>query len=44
MDENVIQIKSEIMINVDASVKNIIYMKKVIFGTLLHVVAKMVNI
>ena len=44
MDENVIQIKSEIMINVDASVKNIIYMKKIIFGTLLHVVAKMVNI
>ena len=44
MEENVIQIKSGITINVDASVKNIIYVKKTIFGTLLHVVAKMVNI
>ena len=44
MEENVIQIKSGITINVDASVKNIIYVKKIIFGTLLHVVAKMVNI
>ena len=30
MDENVIQIKSGITINVDSSVKNIIYMKKII--------------
>ena len=30
--------------NVDMSVKNIIYMKKIIFGILLHVVAKMQNI
>ena len=28
----------------DVSVKNIIYVKKIIFGILLHVVAKMVNI
>ena len=40
----VIQIKSGIMINVSASVKNIIYVKKIIFGMQLHVVAKMVNI
>ena len=32
MEENVIQIKSEIMINVDASVKNIIYVKYIKFG------------
>ena len=44
MKENVIQIKSGKIINVDASVKNIIYVKKIIFGILIHVVAKMVNI
>ena len=33
-----------ITVNVDASVKNIIYVKKKILGILLHVVAKMVNI
>ena len=44
MVENVIQIKSGITINVDVSVKNIIYVKKVIFGIILFVVAKMVNI
>ena len=44
MVENVIQIKIGIMMNVDASAKNVIYMKKFIFGILLHVVAKMVNI
>ena len=31
---NVIQIKSGIMVNVKASVKNIIYVKKIIFGIL----------
>ena len=40
--ENVIQIKSGITINVQASVENIIYLKKIIFGILLHV--KLVNI
>ena len=37
------KIKSEIMINVEASAKNIIYVKKIIFGILRHVV-KMENI
>ena len=44
MVENVIQIKSGIMINVDVSVKDIIYVKKIIFGILLHVIAKLVII
>ena len=44
MVENVIQIKGRIMINVDVSVKNIIYVKNITFGILLHVVGKMVNI
>ena len=42
--ENLIQIKCGTMINVDASAKNITYVKKIIFGILLHVVSKMVNI
>ena len=32
------------MANVDVSVKNNIYVKKIIFGVLVHVVAKMGNI
>ena len=44
MVEKKIQIKSGIMTNADASVKNIIYSKKIIFGILLYAVAKMVNI
>ena len=44
MVESVIQIKNEITINVHVSAKNIILVKKIIFGILLHVVAKMVNI
>ena len=44
MEKNVIQIKSGIKINVYVRVKNVIYVKKIIFGILLHVVAKMVNI
>ena len=44
MVENVIQIKSGKTKNFDASVKNIIYVKKIIFAILLHVVAKMVDI
>ena len=43
MQENVIQIKSRIMTNIDVSVKNIVYVKKNIFGILLHVVEKMEN-
>ena len=42
MEENVIQSNGGIMINVNASVKNI-YAKKIIFAILLHVVAKMEN-
>ena len=33
-----------ITINVDASVKNVMYVKKIMFGILLHVVVKMENI
>ena len=42
--QNVIQIRIGIIINIDASVKSIIYVKKIIFKILLHVVVKMVNI
>ena len=44
MEENAIQIKIGTRINVDVSVKNIIYVKKVIFEILLHLVMKMENI
>ena len=44
MVENVIQIKSGIMINVDVNVKNMTYVKNIIFGILLHVVTKMVKV
>ena len=40
MEQNVIQNNYGIMINVGVRVKNIIYVKKIIFGILLHVVAK----
>ena len=39
----VIQINGGIMINVDASVKNFMYVKKTMFGILLHVIVKMEN-
>ena len=42
--KNLIQIKSGITINVHRNVKNVISVKKIVFGILLHVVAKMVNI
>ena len=44
MEENAVHIKLETAVTVDASVKNIIYMKNNIFGILLHVVVKMENI
>ena len=44
MEQNVIQINSGITINVDVSVKNIIYVKKIMFGILLHVVVTIENI
>ena len=42
--ENVIQIKNGITINLDVSVKDIKYVKKIISGILLHAVVKMENI
>ena len=44
MEENVTQINGGITTNVDASVKDIIYLKKIIFRILLHVIVKMQNI
>ena len=44
MEENLIQINGGITVNIDVSVKNIIYVKAIISGILLDVVAKMVNI
>ena len=44
MEENVTQINDGIMINVDVSVKNIMDMKKIMFGIILHVIVKMENI
>ena len=43
MMENVIQIKSGIMINVNTCAKNIIYVQKITFVIFQHVVAKMIN-
>ena len=43
MEENVIEIKNGIMINLDVSVKNIIYVKNILFGILVYVFMKMVN-
>ena len=44
MYQNVSQINGGITIIVDVSVKNIIYVKKAMFGILLHVIMKMENI
>ena len=44
MEENVIQINGGITINVDVSVKNVMYVKDIVFGILLNVVLKMENI
>ena len=41
---NVIQINGGITINVNVSVKNVMYVKEIIFGVVLHVVVKMENI
>ena len=38
MQENVTQINGGIMINVNKNVKNVMYVKKILFGILLHVV------
>ena len=42
--KNVIQINGGITVYVYVSVKNIIYVKRIVFGILLHVVVKMENI
>ena len=44
MGKNVIQINGGITINVDVSVKNIIYVKTIMFGILLHVIVKVEDI
>ena len=44
MEENVIQLNGGIMINVNVSVKNDMYVKKIMSGILLHVVAKMESV
>ena len=44
IEQNVSQINRGIMINVDVGVKSIIYVKKIMFGNLLHVIMKMEKI
>ena len=44
MDKKAIQINGGITINVDVSVKNVMYVKETIFEILLHVAVKMENI
>ena len=44
LEENIIQTNDGIMINVDLSVKNIMYVKNTIFGTPVQVVVKIKNI
>ena len=44
LEQNVIQINGEITINVDVSIKNIMYVKKIMFGIPLNVIVRMENI
>ena len=44
MEENVIQINSGIKTNVDLCVKSVMYVKKIMFGILLHIFVKIKNI
>ena len=44
MEEILIQINAGIVINVDVSVKKVMYVKMIMFGILLHVTAKVENI
>ena len=41
MERNVIQMNGGIIINIDASVKNVMFVKKIIFEILLHAAVKM---
>ena len=42
--KTVVQINGGITINIDVSIKNVMYMKNIIFGILLNKVVKMDNI
>ena len=44
LEDNVIHINGGITMNVGVSVKNVMYVKKIMFGILLHVVMKMKSI
>ena len=44
MEQSVIQINCGVTINVDVSVKNIIYVQKYMFGTQVHAFVTMENI
>ena len=44
MGENVVENKIEGTINADVGVKNIVHVKKIIFGILLSAAARIVNI
>ena len=44
IEQNVTQINGGITINVNVSVKSIMYVKKIMFGILLHVIVKMENV
>ena len=44
MEKIAIQVNGGIMINVDVSVKNLMYLKNITFGIFLHLIAKMENI
>ena len=44
MEENVIQNNDEITVNIDVSVKNVMYVKKIIYEIMLHVFVKVDNI
>ena len=41
LKQDIIHINGGIMINVNMSVKSIIYVKKIVFGILLHAIVKM---
>ena len=43
-EENVIQINTGITRNVDVNLKNVMYVKKIMFGILLHVIVETENI
>ena len=44
VEQNVIQINGEITINVDVSIKYIMYVKKIMFGILPNLIVRMENI